>query len=321
MSGDQDEGVKLVADIGATNARFAVILDRCSVPTHENVLPCAAYPSIVGAIEDYLSKLAAPRPNCAALAIANPVTGDWVQMTNHVWAFSIEETRKSLGFDRLVVLNDFSALAMALPLLLREELRQVGGGEAVSGAPLALIGAGTGLGVSGLIPTRAGWVPLQGEGGHTSLCPADEREADILRIVWREYKHVSTERLVSGIGLGNLYRAVAELNGRARDALSPAEITEGALKENNPLCIEVLNTFCGMLGTAAANLTLTLGARGGLYIGGGIVPRLGAYFDQSPFRRRFEDKGRFSDYLAAIPTYVITAATPAFLGAAQALRG
>jgi glucokinase len=310
----------LVADIGGTNARFGLMLSGNATVMQDKVLACAAYPSIAAAIEHYLAGIDGPRPRQAAIAIANPVVGDWVQMTNHIWAFSIEETRKSLGMERLVVLNDFTALAMALPLLPPAELRQVGGGQARPGAPLALLGPGSGLGVSGLIPSPAGWVPLQGEGGHASFCPANEREADILRIVWGEHRHVSAERLVSGMGFGNLYRAVAELHGQKREAPTPAQITASALKGDDPVSAEVVETFCAMLGTVAANLALTLGARGGVYIGGGIVPRLGDYFDRSPFRRRFEEKGRFSEYLASIPSYVITAATPALLGAAQALE-
>lgn len=310
----------LVADVGATNARFGLTLSGNANVMQEKVLPCSAYPSISAAIEHYLAGIDGPPPRQAAIAIANPVVGDWVQMTNHVWAFSIEETRKSLGMERLIVLNDFTALAMALPFLPPAELRQVGGGQSCPGAPLALLGPGSGLGVSGLIPSPAGWVPLQGEGGHTSFCPANEREADILRIAWRERRHVSAERLISGLGMDNLYRAVAELHGQRREAPAPAEITASAMKGDDPISTEVVETFCAMLGTVAANLTLMLGARGGVYIGGGIVPKLGDYFDRSPFRRRFEDKGRFSEYLASIPSYVITAATPALLGAAQALE-
>jgi glucokinase len=315
---------RFVADVGGTNARLALIFDDEGVPRCEKVLACADYRSLVEAIEHYFGQVAElkgrERPFEGAVAIANPVTGDWVKMTNHVWAFSIEEARKALGLERLLVLNDFTALAISLPLIPGAELRKVGGGDPVADSPLALLGAGTGLGVSGLIPSPSGWIPLQGEGGHATFSPANAREADILRILLREHSHVSTERLISGIGMDNLHRAIAELDGKAPASLTPADITERAMSGRDPLCREVLDTFCAMLGTAAGNLALTLGARGGVYIGGGIVPRLGDYFSASPFRRRFEEKGRFSAYLAAIPTYVILAKTPALLGAAQALR-
>lgn len=310
---------RLVADIGGTHARFGLILDAHARPTHERVLSGADFPSIVGAIEAYLAQVGGERPRDAAIAIANPITGDWIKMTNHTWEFSIEHTRRALGFERLLVLNDFTALAMALPHIDRADLLKIGPGEPIAESPIALIGAGTGLGVSGLIPSKSGWVPIQGEGGHTTFSPATPREADILRLVWRDHHHVSTERLASGIGFDNLHRAIAQLEGKQVRALTPAEITDRALAGTDALCVEVLETFCGMLGTAAGNLALTLGARGGVYVGGGIVPKLGDFFAQSPFRTRFEDKGRFANYLAAIPTYVILAKDPALIGAARAL--
>lgn len=324
MSTGRRDRTGLVADVGGTNARLALVLDDEAIPSNERVLRCADFPGLVEAIEHYLGEVVAltgrPRPSEAAIAIANPITGDRVKMTNHVWEFSIEETRRALGLERLLFLNDFTALAMSIPHITSGGLYKIGGDDPVAGSPLALLGAGTGLGVSGLIPSPTGWVPLQGEGGHATFSPANAREADILRIVWREHRHVSEERLISGMGLGNLYRAIAELEGHTPAHLTPADITDAALNRGDALCRDVLDTFCAMLGTAAANLALTLGARGGVYVGGGIVPRLGDYFAVSPFRRRFEDKGRFSDYLAVIPVYVIMAKTPALLGAAQALR-
>jgi glucokinase len=309
--------MKLVADVGGTNVRFA--LAEGLRLRAEAAFACAAFPSFAAAVEAFLAQTGAARPREAAVAIASAVTKDWVAMTNHSWAFSIEQTRQTLGLDRLLVLNDFTALALSLPHIDARELRQVGGGQALARMPIGLIGAGTGLGVSGLLPSAAGWVAIDGEGGHCSFSPANEREADILRIVWRNYPHVSSERLISGIGFENLYRAIAELDGKPAPPLEPAQITQRALAASDPLCVAVLEAFCAMLGTAAANLAVTLGARGGIYIGGGIVPKLGDFFDRSSFRARFEDKGRFSSYLAAIPAYVILAEHPALTGAAQAL--
>lgn len=315
----EDSG-RLVADIGGTYARFGVLLGEGRTPSLQQTLKCADFPGLVEALRYYLDLVQAGPPREAAVAVATPVTGDWVKMTNHVWAFSVEKVRLALGLERLLVVNDFAALAMALPFLGDDEMRKVGGGAPVAGTPLALLGPGTGLGVSGLIPSAAGWVPLQGEGGHVSFSPADQREAEILRVLWRNYPHVSAERLVSGLGFCNLHRALAEIEGRSAESLTPEEITARALEGSDRLCTEALDTFCAMLGTVAANLALTLGARGGVYVGGGIVPRLGEFFARSPFRRRFEDKGRFAAYLAAIPSYVILAPTPALLGAAELLR-
>lgn len=308
----------LVADIGGTNARFALVgADR--QPFAEQIFAGADFPDLATAIAAYLDTRGEPRPRRAAIAVATPVTGDRIQFTNSPWSFSVETTRQKLGLERLLILNDFTALALALPLLGPNERRQVGGGTAVAEAPIGLIGPGTGLGVSGLVWSGHHWIPLQTEGGHVTFSPANEREWAIYRILRRQLDHVSPERLLSGPGLVNLYLALAELEGWPAKALAPADITERALAGSCRHCVDVLELFCGALGTAAGNLAITLGARGGVYIGGGIVIRLGDFFDRSEFRARFEAKGRFSDYLAAIPTWVITANNPALRGAAAAL--
>lgn len=319
MPNNQSNLPRLVADIGGTNTRFALFSDSLGTLSRERSMSCDRYAGPVEAIEAYLTQTNAQRPREIAMAVATSVTGDQVKLTNSHWNFSIEATKHALKLDRLLLLNDFTALALSLPHLTPAQQRQVGGGQVASNAAIALIGAGTGLGVSGLLPTKDGYVPIEGEGGHVSFSPANPREVEILRIVWREFAHVSAERLISGIGLDSLYRAIAELEGKSGAAPTPATITDQALLDNDPLCCDVMNTFCAMLGTAAGNLAVTLGARGGVYIGGGIVPRLGEFFDRSPFRARFESKGRFSDYLKAIPTKVILADYPALTGAAQAL--
>jgi glucokinase len=226
--------------------------------------------------------------------------------------------RQECGFDVLAVVNDFTALARSLPFL-GDQKRQVGGGTAVAANPLGLIGAGTGLGVSGLIPCASGWTALLSEGGHVSFSPANETEVAILQFAWREFEHVSAERLMSGAGIELIYRALADYRKVTPEPLSAADVARRALDGTCPLCDEAIEAFCGMLGTIAANLAVTLGAQGGIYIGGGIVPKLGPRFDQSSFRARFEAKGRFRQYLSAIPTYVITAQYPAFLGVSAIL--
>jgi glucokinase len=196
----------------------------------------------------------------------------------------------------------------------------VGGGAARAGSAIGLVGAGTGLGVSGLVPVEDRWVPLHSEGGHVAFSPLDEREVEVLRYCWQRYDHVSAERFVSGPGIALIREALAASRGIALDAaLSPAEIVARALSGGDALSREAVDCFCGMLGTVAANLAVTLGAQGGIYIGGGVVPRLGGYFAESPFRARFERKGRFSAFTAQIPTWVITAPYPALTGAAGIL--
>lgn len=314
----------LLADIGGTNARFA--LDNGGRIDAITVLACADYPSLSHALRAYMGSnpyaraaLAGEGLRDAGIAIATPVSGDEVRMTNHHWQFSIEAVRREFGFERLLVTNDFKATAMALPFLGPTDRRQVGGGCAHAGV-IGLLGAGTGLGVSALVPTGGGWSALDSEGGHATFAPMNERELDILRFAWREFPHVSAERLISGIGLGIVYRALAERAGENAVPRTVPEIVQRALDGKCLLSIETVECFCDMLGTAAGNLAVTLGAQGGIYIGGGIVPRLGNFFARSRFRQRFEQKGRFSEYLKRIPTYVVTAEYPAFLGVSTLLR-
>ncbi|HCE08831.1 MAG TPA: glucokinase [Oxalobacteraceae bacterium] len=309
---------RLIADIGGTYARFALETSQGEF-TQIASLRCAEHADFHAAVTAYLATVAPLRIEHAAIAIANPVDGDLVSMTNYHWRFSIEQMRQQLGLDTLVVVNDFTALAMALPRLGSEGVRQVGGGEAHQHSVIGLLGPGSGLGVSALIPAGDGWISLGSEGGHTSFSPRDEREIAILRFAWKQFDHVSFERLLSGPGLELMYRALADRAGIAVQQWSAQEITQRALDASDPVCADTLDVFCTLLGTAAANLAVTLGALGGIYIGGGIVPRLGSYFERSPFRARFEQKGRFSDYVAAIPTYVITAEHATFIGASAIL--
>jgi glucokinase len=313
------ETPRLIADIGGTYARFALetSLGRFD---HAASLRCAEYPDFAAAVTAYLASVATKRPQHAAVAIATPVDGDLVRMTNYHWKFSIEAMREHLRFDTLVVVNDFTALAMAVPRLSPLERRQVGNGRAREGSVTGVLGAGTGLGVSGLIPADDGWVALGTEGGHATVAPRDERELLILRHVWRNYSHVSFERLLSGPGLELMYAALAEDARQSTRSLGAPEITRRGLAGTDPVCVATIDTFCGLLGTAASNLAVTLGALGGVFIGGGIVPKLGEYFDRSLFRSRFEDKGRFKDYLSAIPTFVITAPDATFSGASAILQ-
>ncbi|MFZ6815481.1 glucokinase [Undibacterium sp. Rencai35W] len=309
---------RLIADIGGTYARFALEVAKGDFQ-HIDSLRCAEFPDFAAAVSAYLASVPSQHVEHAAVAIANPVDGDLVSMTNYHWQFSIEEMRQKLGLDTLLIVNDFTALAMALPRLGPNDIRQIGTGDASKQSVIGLLGPGSGLGVSGLIPAGDGWISLGSEGGHTSFSPRDEREIAVLRYVWKHFEHVSFERLVSGPGLELIYRALAELAGVAPLALTAPDITQRALDETDAVCVDTLDVFCALLGTAAANLAVTLGALGGIYIGGGIVPRLGTYFDASRFRSRFEDKGRFSRYVAAIPTFVITAEHATFTGASAIL--
>ncbi len=312
--------MRLVADIGGTNARFALLAANSLRPRRARKVRCADFDSLEHAVRSYLQGTGDPQVTQAAFDVATGITGDYVHLTNGPWGFSIEETRRNLGLERLLVVNDFTALALAVPILQPDEVQQVGGGVVHAGTPIAVIGPGTGLGVSGLIPSGERYLPLQGEGGHVAFSPMSEAEIGVLRWLQRHYEHVSMERLVSGQGLQNIYRALCAEAGIEPRALSPAKISEAALANRDAHSVQALEMFCAVLGTAAANLVLTLGARAGCYLGGGIVPKLGDYFARSPFRARFEAAGRFSDYVARVPTYVILAPTPALRGLATLLQ-
>ena len=313
----------LVGDVGATNARFA-LLDEAGAFHRVRVIACDDHATIEQAIEAYLAEDPVPddslRPCGAAFAIAGPVTGDQITLTNHPWAFSIADLRRRFAFDRLLVVNDFSANALALPHLRDADRIAIGGGSGVAQATLGIIGPGSGLGVGGLVASATGWLPIASEGGHVTMAPVSERESAVLALMRRRFDHVSAERVLSGPGLVNLYNALTELDGALAGSYGPAQITDPRTGESDPHCRETVEMFCAMLGTVAGNLALTLGARGGIYIAGGIVPRLGDAILASRFRERFEQKGRLAPYLAAIPTYVVTNPTPAFIGLAALLR-
>ncbi len=317
---DTTDFPRLLGDVGGTNARFAWQAERGASLTDVATLPAAGHETLLHAMQDYLGRYQRPAPKQCAIGIANPIVGDRVQMTNHHWAFSISEMQRELGLQRFLVINDFTALALSLPSLDAADLRAVGGGTAVANAPLGLLGPGTGLGVSGLLPAIGGRgaIPINGEGGHVTLAPVNELEEQVVRILRREFGHPSAERALSGAGLVALYNALCEVDGVAARPLTPAEVTSQL--DTDPQCGGAIDLFFSLLGNVAGNLALSLGARGGMYIGGGIVPRLGDRIDRSLFRARFEDKGRFRGYLQGIPIWVVNARmSPALIGAARAL--
>lgn len=316
---------RLIADIGGTNARFAI--ERAPFVLSDSVvLACKDYDTIFAAISDYRQQIAIDLPTHVGIAIANPVTDDVLQMTNHHWQFSISELKAQLGVETLLFINDFRAQALAITAMQDEHLLWLNGpkpGSPVSfSRALAVVGPGTGLGVSGLIPDRrGGMVALAGEGGHVAFTPYDALEQRLLAFAERIFNgHVSAERLLQGEGLLLIYRFFAHEKGQTPNRDTPADITRGALEDNDPLCVEVLSRYCGILGSFCANVVLTVGGTGGLYLSGGIVPRFIDFLRQSDFRQRFEDKGRFADYMQAIPTFVVTHPQPGLLGAAVALN-
>lgn len=312
---------RLVGDIGGTNARLA-LLGSDGWPVDPITYACDDFPGLGEAIAAFKKERGVEAISDAVIAVATPVTSDQVNLTNNHWSFSISSLETSLGLaaGRFQVINDFTALALSVPHLRPNDVLKVGQGESVLGKPIAVIGPGTGLGVSGLVPTPAGgWVALQGEGGHVSIGVRTDREIAIHDVLLDRYRHVSAERFLSGEGLENICNALREIDGLEPRALTPARISEMGLSGEDLICQETLVIFAELLGSCAGNLALTLGAEGGVYIGGGIVPRLGDWFAESNFREQFQAKGRMSGLLAEIPTYVIVAPYPALTGAASLL--
>jgi glucokinase len=316
-------GVRLVADIGGTNVRFALLSPAGEVMGDIDHRRCSDFPDVESAAAEFLRSRGSSPPSVAAFAVAAPVNAygdqDLVPMTNSSWTLSRTAIKRQLGLDRLIILNDFEAVALSLPALRRDQYRVLSGPPPLqTRAPMAVIGPGTGLGVAGVVPAGDDWAAIVGEGGHVTLAAGDSYEDEVLRAVRREFLHVSAERLLSGIGLPTLYRAVAQVEGKTVASPAPDQITEAA-REGEVLATKTLDLFCGLLGSFAGNVALTLGAQGGVFIAGGIVPKLGELFSRSPFRQRFEAKGRFRNYLESIATPLLVGPDVALIGAGRAI--
>jgi glucokinase len=313
--------LRLIADVGGTNARFA-LSTQVDTFTDVRVLACAQFPTIVDAVRHYLREAGEPAISDVVIAIATPLLGDEVRMTNHHWSFSIERTRRDLGLRTLLVINDFSALAMSLPFLPDAQLRRLDRHDERRAGVKAVVGPGTGLGVAGLVPIARGWQPVATEGGHATLAPASPLEMEILQVLWKKYTHVSAERVVSGMGIPLLYHALCAIAGTPPEPGTDNAASVVALADaaTGTPANQTLSVFSKLLGGVAGNVALTFGSTGGLYIGGGVVGKLGHHFDIDGFRERFLGKGRFAAYLEAIPNYLILADQPAFIGAARQLE-
>lgn len=298
----------LLGDIGGTHARFA--LSQGAGLPQAHILEVADHPTPEAAIAAFLKDQAPGRPpRRAALACAGPVEKDAVRLTNSPWRVEAAELKRRFDLEQVILVNDFGAVAWALPVLPPESLRAVGGGSARRDRPAVVLGPGTGLGVATYLPgptsAPGGGGVIVGEGGHGTMPAADDREAEVLSSLRLRFGHVSAERVISGDGLVNLYEAIAALEGLEAPPRSAAEISDAALSDSCRASRAALDMFCGLLGTLAGNMALAMGAGGGVYIAGGIVPRVVEHFAASGFRERFEAKGRFRPYLQEIPTYVI----------------
>ncbi|MFQ1017067.1 glucokinase [Gilliamella sp. BG7] len=310
----------LVTDIGGTNARFALY----NLATNE----LSAITKVLIAKDDVLLKLIknylqaqSVTIKMACIAIACPINDeDIISMTNNDLSFSRAKLVKELNLEKLEVINDFTAVSTSIPKLSKQDLVQIGGDEPDLDYPIAIYGAGTGLGVSHLIKVNGRWISLSGEGGHTELPMISDDEDRILMQLRKKFGRVSTERFLSGNGIVNIYQALLQINNQPVIEITPDIIVEKALSKSCPLCLQTLTYFCTFMGRFGGNLALTLNTQGGVYIAGGIVPRFIEFFKTSPFRDAFEHKGRMSYLVKKIPVYVITHEDPGLFGAGVYLQ-
>jgi glucokinase len=305
----------LVADAGGTNVRFALVDAGTAKLRAPKKFASKDFPGIAEAARAYLSESGA-KPSRAVLAVAGPVRDNAIHMTNIGWKFSGDEVAAALGMERVELINDFEAIALAVPHLGPDDLAALGPEIPVTRATVAIVGPGTGFGVSGCIPAGDGVVALVSEGGHASFAPTDEIEIGILKTLSARFGRLSIERILSGPGLVVL----AEAMGAAPGTLDPQGITARAKADAGGFEAEVFARFCAILGSVAGDIALTMGARGGVLIAGGILPAMREALAASAFRARFEAKGRFKDYMRAIPTHLIVQDFAGLIGAAASLR-
>ena len=315
----------LVADIGGTNVRFALTDVDAQRPSFDNEkkYPTKSHADIAGAAKAYLDDLKF-KGDIAGLVfgVAGPVQHGAIHLTNAGWTISEDDLRQKLKIPFARVLNDYETLAEAVPEFEPQDLKQIGPLQFMNRrtGTMAIVGPGTGLGVGGLIRSNDATLPLVTEGGHANFAPVDDLEIEILRTLLKKYDRVSNERLISGPGLQNLHYAMSQIDGRAADDIAPEDITKTAREKPDSFEAKVFGRFCAILGSVAGNYALGMGARGGVLIAGGILPDAVAFFVASDFRKRFEDKGRFADYMKAIPTALIVDDHAGLRGAAAILR-
>lgn len=312
------EELALVADIGGTNARFALApLGTSSEAIHEKYLAVNAYDSLAHAAEAYLRESApGGRIRFGMVAVASPATGDDIKLTNSAWHFSLEATRRALGFDALYAINDFAANSWAITDLDGRHFTSLGGPKRVADrhGSFAVVGPGTGLGVGAILRGMGGAAVISSEGGHADFAPVSEEEIEIFAWLRRHYHRVSYERLLCGPGLLNIYHAI----GGAQSVISPEEVT--GLKKEDALAARATSIFCEVLGSFAGNAALTFGAWGGVYLAGSMLKPMKEELLAGGFRNRFDDKGRFGKELARVPTLLVDEPALGLIGAAAALR-
>lgn len=307
-----------VADVGGTNARLARVTESGVTDIKKYI--CNDFASIDLVIQAYFDDMPQHNFTRGCIAIACPVLGDLVEMTNHSWAFSQTALKQQLRLNDLYVINDFTAVAHSLPTLGNEQVVQIGTGTAIERGNIAVFGPGTGLGVEHITMTTSGWQTLDGEGGHADFAPVDETDVIIWRYLQNLHGRASAEEVMSGRGILNIYHALAQAKGSDVSFTDPAEVTSRALDGSCEICESALRQFCRIMGSFAGNLALNMATTGGIFIGGGIANRFADFLQDSDFRARFEAKGQMKHYVKDIPTYLIAEPDHGLLGASAYLK-
>ena len=314
----------LAGDVGGTNARYALVerdpVSQTYKVSQTRILASADYDSVEQSLDAYLEDIEGPRPTRACLAVAGPVVSDRIKLTNLRWEFSFRELKHRFDFDELKLVNDFAAFLAGVTVLNSDDLRQVKSGVQCNDSTIAAIGPGTGLGIASMIRGGDGYYLMAGEGGHATFAPGNHQELELTRVLMKRFGRVSLEQVLSGPGLANLYEALCAIEDRTASPWTPEQISAMGLSGEDPVCEEALHVFCRILGGVAGDLALTAGARGGIYIGGGVVRKFETVLMNGEFAHRFADKGVMSDYVARIPVFFVHGEHCALLGGAVLLH-
>ena len=310
----------LIGDIGGTNARFAILTDAFAEPKEFPILATADYPTIDEAIQTGVLDKTSMQPRSAILAVAGPIKGDEIDLTNCDWVIQPKVMIRDLGFENVMVINDFEAQALAAASLGPEYLEKIGGGEIKASSSRVVVGPGTGLGVAGLVHARHTWFPVPGEGGHIDIGPRTPRDYELFPHYEPIEGRISAEQLLCGRGMMNIYRAVSAANGGKPAAANPSEVTSAWANGSDPAAVETIELFATYLGRVAGDLALVFMARGGVFLAGGIAQKIIPALKEPRFRQAFEDKAPHSGILKMIPTFVITHPLAALSGLAAYAR-
>ena len=306
--------VYIVADIGGTNARFAYVTSQSRELQGILTFPCAEFPFLADAFRSYTEQVHLHQVDRICLAVAGQVELDWVDLPNNHWAFSRSQLEEDLAVP-VKIINDFTAQTLSIDMLSDAELFWIGEPRPTPGQVKAVVGPGTGLGVAAMMP-KGEIVPS--EAGHIAFAPTSEHEVELLKVLWHRYQRVSVERLLSGMGLANLYWANGQLQELERELTAP-DIAAGAFA-GEALCLKAVGDFYTILGAVAGDVALMMGASGGVYLSGGILPKIKHFLDSEAFRGRFEDKGRFREFCSSVPIALVLAEHPGLIGCVAALQ-